>query len=299
MHSVVIDHLTHFNVAQILESGQVFTFDKVTDCSYILNVKQKLIKLTQQPQSSSVMLYNTTISELDEIWERYFDMKTDYHHIAHTLSEKDPYMAEAVAFGKGIRILRQDPWEMLISFILSQNKAIPHIKQCIYNLSEKYGTPIESISNEEKQYYTFPTPEQLSQATEEELRACKIGFRAPYIRDACRKVMNEEVNLNDLMILSTEEARQKLMTIKGVGPKIADCILLFAYSRSSVFPTDVWIKRIIEGFYFKGKDMKVEQIQKFAKEYYGNLAGYAQQYLFYYGRYHTLFKKSERTRKID
>lgn len=295
MHSVVIlDHLTHFNVTQILESGQVFTFDKIAEHSYILNVKQKLIKLTQQPESSSVILYNTNISELDEIWERYFDIKTDYNYIAHTLSKKDPYIAEAVAFGRGIRILRQDPWEMLISFILSQNKAIPHIKQCIYNLSEKYGKPIEPISNEEKHYYTFPTAEELIKATEEDLRACKVGFRASYIKDACQKIMYDEVNLNDLMILPTEEARQKLMTIKGVGPKIADCILLFAYGRSDVFPIDVWIKRVIEGFYFKGKEMKLEQLQKFAKDYFGDLAGYAQQYLFYYGRQNMLFKTIEK-----
>lgn len=289
---VVLDNLSHFNVTQILESGQVFAFDKIIEHSYILNAKQKLIKLTQQPESSSVILYNTNISEVDEIWEHYFDIQTDYSYIAHTLSEKDSYMARAVAFGKGIRILRQDPWEMLISFIISQNKAIPHIKQCIYNLSQKYGKPIEPICNEEKCYYTFPTAEELVQATEEDLRMCKVGFRAPYIMDACQKVANDDVNLNDLMIMPTDEARQKLMTIKGVGPKIADCILLFAYGRSSVFPIDVWIKRVIEGLYFEGREMKLEQIQTFAKEYFGDLAGYAQQYLFYYGRENALFKKN-------
>lgn len=289
---VMLDHLTHFNVAQILESGQVFTFDKLSDHSYLLNVKQKLIKLTQQPESSSAMLYNTTVSELDELWEHYFDLKTDYKQITDTLSKKDEYMAQAVLFGEGIRILRQDPWEMLISFILSQNKAIPHIKQCIYNLSKRYGKLIEpTIGEEEKCYYTFPTAYELVNATEEELRSCKIGFRAPYIIDACQKVVNEEVNLNDLIVLSTEEARSKLMTIKGVGPKIADCILLFAYSRSEVFPIDVWIKRVIEGLYFKGKEMKLDQIQSFAKDYFGDLAGYAQQYLFYYGRQNMLYKR--------
>lgn len=287
---VMLDHLNHFNITQILESGQVFRFEKISDYSYILNAKQKLIKITQKEEASSAIFYNTNISELDEIWFPYFDMDTDYECIARTLSQKDEYMQKAVAFGKGIRILRQDPWEMLISFIISQNKAIPHIKACITNISEKFGLPLEQINGMDKHYYSFPTPQELAKATEEELRACKVGFRAPYIMDACHKILSGEVILNDLLIMPTDEARATLMKIKGVGPKIADCILLFAYGKAEVFPTDVWIKRVMEGIYFEGKEVKPEEIQKFAKTYFGKLAGYAQQYLFYYGREHALFK---------
>ena len=287
---VMLDHLDHFNIKQILESGQVFRFEKISDHSYLLNAKQKLIKITQQPGCSSVVLYNMNISELDEVWGPYFDLETSYSYITRQLSQKDDFMAKAVHFGEGIRILKQDPWEMLISFIISQNKAIPHIKECIRNICEHFGFPINEADGEGRKYYTFPTPKELGRATEEELRACKLGFRAPYIIDACRKVLNGEVILNDLYIMDTNDARQKLMQIKGVGPKIADCILLFAYGKSGVFPTDVWIKRVIEGAYFDGKEVKPEEIQNFANSYFGSLAGYAQQYIFYYGRENALFK---------
>lgn len=288
-HIVMLDQLSHFDITQILESGQVFRFSKLSDHSYLLNARQKLIKITQQHHSSSAIFYNTSTSEVDQIWLPYFDISTDYEKIAHTLSEKDDFMREAIQFGKGIRILKQEPWEMLISFIISQNKAIPHIKQCISNISQRFGRPLEGI-DEEQSSYTFPTPRELVEATEEELRECKVGFRAPYIKDACNKVVSGEVVLNDLYTMPTEEARIELMKIKGVGPKIADCILLFAYGKSEVFPTDVWIKRVIEGVYFKGKNVPLKEIQEFASSYFGSLAGYAQQYMFYYGREHALFK---------
>lgn len=288
---VMLNHVSHFNIGQILESGQVFRFEKISEYSYLLNAKQKLIKITQLPDSSSVILYNTTASEVEEFWVDYFDINTDYENITKILAAKDEWMAKAVDFGKGVRILRQDPWEMLISFIISQNKSIPHIKICLKNISRRFGDPINGIGNMNNEYYSFPTPQQLFSATEEELRECKVGFRAPYIIDACKKVIGGDINLNDLYIMPIEEAKAKLMTIKGVGPKVADCILLFAYSRVELFPTDVWIKRVIEGMYFEGREMKVEEIQKFANEYFGDLAGYAQQYLFFYGRENSLFKK--------
>ncbi len=287
---IMLKNLDHFNISQILESGQVFRFQKITDSSYLLSAKQKLIKIVQQPESSTALIYNANLSEAWEVWKDYLDLETDYEGITTKLKQKDEYLSEAIDFGQGIRILKQDPWEMLISFILSQNKAIPHIKQCISNISERFGFPIDEYDAEGKTYYTFPTAKELSRATEEELRSCKVGFRAPYILDACRKILGGEVILNDLYALSAEEAKEKLMFIKGVGPKIADCILLFAYAKTEVFPTDVWIKRVVEGLYFKGREMRHQDIQQFAKEYFGNLAGYAQQYLFFYGREKQLFK---------
>ena len=287
---VMLDHLDHFNIKQILESGQVFRFEKITDNSYLLNAKQKVIKITQQPGCSSAILHNTNISEVDEIWSPYFDLDTSYAYIAKQLSAKDEFMAKAVQFGEGIRILKQDPWEMLISFIISQNKAIPHIKECIKNISKTFGTPTDETDGNGEAYYAFPTPSELVKASEDELRECKVGFRAPYIMDACRQVVEGHINLNDFYIMSTEEVKEKLMTIKGVGTKVADCILLFAYGKNGAFPTDVWIKRVMEGVYFEGKEVKPEEIQQFANEYFGPLAGYAQQYIFYYGRENALYK---------
>lgn len=290
---LMLDHVNNFDIGQILECGQIFRFEKISDQSYLLNAKQKLIKITQKPGSSSVMIYNTTTSEMAEIWNQYFDMDTDYNQIALTLAAKDEWMKKAVDYGKGIRILRQDPWEMLISFIVSQNKSIPHIKACLKNITSRYGTIIEASNQLEDKYYTFPSAEILVNVTEEQFRECKVGFRAPYIVDACSKIASGEIILNDLWMMEYEEAKSKLTSIKGVGPKIADCILLFAYSKMQVFPTDVWIKRVIEGMYFEGKDIKLQEIQAFAKNYFGDLAGYAQQYLFYYARENNLFKSKK------
>lgn len=291
-NAVILQDINHFNIRQIVESGQIFRTKPICDTGYLLVAKEKLMKVTQQEESTSIVIHNTSASEVDQIWYEYFDIDTDYKTITDELSAKDEYMTKAVKFGKGIRILKQDPWEMLISFILSQNKTIPQIKQCIENISEKFGTPLEDQDSQETIYYAFPTPEQLIKATEEDLRACKVGFRAPYIKDACQKVFNEEVALNDIYTFSTELAKQELLKIKGVGSKIADCVLLFSYARTEVFPTDVWIKRVIEGLYFKGQETKLSEIQNFAKEYFGDLAGYAQQYLFYYGRENALFKNN-------
>lgn len=287
-NAVVLKENNHFNIKQILESGQIFRFEEIGKMGYSLIAKQKVIKLIQQQESTSMMIHGTSMGEFEEIWRQYLDLDTDYKKIAETLAAKDPHMKAAIQFGEGIRILKQDPWEMLISFIISQNKAIPQIKQCINNIACKFGERIEEA--EDAIYYTFPTAKALAAATEEEIRECKVGFRAPYILDAARKVEDGSIDLNDLYTSSTEEAREVLMRIKGVGPKIADCILLFAYSKMEVFPTDVWIKRVVEGLYFKGEDIKLKELQTFAKEYFGDLAGYAQQYLFFYARENGLFK---------
>ena len=289
-NGVILQHTHHFDIKQILESGQVFRFEQISDAGYLLIAKQKCIKICQQQESTSFLIYHTNSSEFDEVWQDYFDLGTDYNDITTILSQKDEHMKKAIDFGKGIRILKQDPWEMLISFIISQNKSIPHIKQCISNVCTLFGQPIEESHQYDKKYYTFPTPFELRDATEDILRSCKVGFRAPYIMDACKKVLNEEINLSDLYNLSADEAKKELMKIRGVGPKIADCILLFAYSKGEVFPTDVWVKRVVEGLYFGGEEKKIEYIQSFAKEYFGELAGYAQQYLFFYGRENALFK---------
>lgn len=288
MKSVVsLENLNHFDIKQILESGQVFRYHQLSNRSYELRAKGKVIKITQQQDSTTALIEGPNLGEVEEIWSDYFDIGTDYEAITNTLSQKDPHIAKAIDFGKGIRILKQDPWEMIISFIISQNKQIPHIQQCIENVCESFGIPIE------EGVYAFPTPDQLSLATEEELRACKVGFRAPYIMDACQKICEGKVVIKDLYALPTLEAKQSLLQIKGIGEKVADCILLFGFSKTNFFPTDVWIKRVVEGLYFNGEEIGLQKVQDFAKQHFGELAGYAQQYLFFYGRELALFKKAK------
>lgn len=288
---VIIEGLKNFDLKQILECGQVFRYEKQSNNSYSLIAKNKRIRLTQDPESRTLRIYNSNRYEFDEVWKDYFDIETDYQHIINRISKDDPYMQKAIEYGSGIRILKQDTWEMIISFIISQNKAIPHIQQCINNLCQAFGKAI--IDQNGESYYAFPTVEELSEATEEQLRECKVGFRAPYIIDACQKVMNKTVVPEALPAMSTNEARENLMKIKGIGPKVAHCVLLFGLNKTDTFPTDVWIKRIMEEAYFSGDQTKHKDIITFASKKYGQYAGYAQQYLFYYGRQTELDKKAK------
>ena len=289
---VVLEELKNFDLKQTLECGQVFRYEKVSDASYVLIARNKRIRLTQKPESTTLMIHNTNISEYEEIWKDYLDIETDYSKIIDKISKDDPHMQKAIEYGQGIRILNQDPWEMIISFIISQNKAIPHIQQCIRNICEAFGEQL--IDKDNEIYYAFPTVEQLAKATDEQLRACKVGFRAPYIMDACQKVMDNTVTLGLLPAMSTQEAKETLIKIKGIGEKVAHCVLLFGLNKTDTFPTDVWIKRIMQEVYFDKKETKNKDIIDFANSKYGDYAGYAQQYLFYYGRQTELDKKRGR-----
>lgn len=277
-----------FNIQQILECGQCFRFHKMNEHDYIIIAYNKILRIRQI--DNKILLYCNK-DDYEKIWATYFDMKRDYSKIKEYLSEKDVHLKTAIKEKYGVRILKQDPWEVLISFIISQNKQIPHIKKIISDLSSKYGNLIGKIDNEE--YYSFPTIQQMSCVSEEELRELKVGFRAPYIIDAINKVNNGEIKLEELYFLEYDDAKKILMTIKGVGNKVADCVLLFGFGKYEVFPTDVWIKRIMEYYYFD-KNTRIEVIHEFAKKYFGNYAGFAQQYLFYYARDNKIGKEKSR-----
>jgi len=276
---VVLEPINSFDIEQILECGQCFRFHKIHNYTYTIVAKGRILTITQSKEG--IIYYPTSAKEFEKLWIPYFDLNKDYDIIKQYLAKKDIHLHNAIEFAPGIRILNQDPWECLISFIISQNKQIPHIKQVVENISKMFGKYIDTIDGND--YYAFPTVEELSVASEEDIRQCKAGFRAPYIIDACKKVRTKEVNLENLMTSSYDKAKEELLKIKGVGPKIADCVLLFSLGKKEAFPVDVWVKRVMEHFYFnKGSSMK--EIQNFAKEYFGDLAGISQQYLFYYAR---------------
>lgn len=277
MEYITID-VKDFCLEQILECGQCFRFYKLDEMEYIIIAKNKILRAKQEEKR---LILFCSEDEYHNIWKEYFDMERDYGKIKLILSQKDSYLKEAILEKHGVRLLKQEPWEMLISFIISQTKQIPHIKKLIEALSMSYGDYIGEYLG--IKYYSFPTPKQLSQATENDLRELKVGFRASYILDAVRFVQEGLIDLKEINYIPYEEARKRLMSIKGVGNKIADCVLLFAYSKYEVFPTDVWVKRVMEYYYFK-ENTKMDKIQDFAKNYFGKYAGFAQQYLFYYAR---------------
>lgn len=210
-------------------------------------------------------------------WKNYFAIDTNYLEIKDNLLKMDSSLTDCVNYGSGIRILKQDIWETIISFIISANNNIPRIKRIIETMCQLFG---EKIETEEEVFYAFPSPGALAKLKKEDLALLKVGYRDVYILDAAQKVFSGEVDIDKLPDMTDSEAKTELMKIKGVGGKVADCILLFALQRFSVFPTDVWIKRILADVY--GIDEK--NIMQFVSEKYKSLAGFAQQYLYYYYR---------------
>lgn len=271
-----------FSLSQTLECGQCFRYEKKSEHMYTVISGQRVITLSQS--GDSIIFYTENNEDLD-FWKTYFDGERDYGKIKATLTKNDTIIRDAIAFGSGIRILKQDFFEMLLSFIISQNNHIPRIRGIIARLSEAYGTPLGDT------HFAFPTPAQLADVTELDYRNLGCGFRARYLVDAVRKVLTEDYTIETLQQLETDALREKLMEICGVGVKVADCILLFALARTEVFPTDVWIKRVYSQLYHNNEELSPKAFATSAKERFGENAGFAQQYLFHYGRIGNLGKE--------
>lgn len=282
---VTVDGVNDFTLSQILECGQCFHFDKLDEEVYEVVAFGRAVKMEQTDKV--LRIYGSTMEDYEGIWKLYLDMDNDYGLIKQSVIKADGALKTAVDEKSGIRILNQDFFETLISFIVSQNKSIPQIKQCVKNISHRFGDEVIGYNGEA--FYVFPDVQRLHDATEEELRECKVGFRAPYIKNATEAVYSGAVTKEKLDELDIAQARELLMTIKGVGEKVANCVLLFGLGRREAFPVDVWMKRIMEQMYFDGKDTKKQDIEAFAVNKFGDLGGYAQQYLFDYART-TLFK---------
>ncbi|MCL2753276.1 MAG: N-glycosylase [Defluviitaleaceae bacterium] len=278
---MIIHNAVNFDIGQTLECGQCFRFEKTDDTnSYFLLAYGKKLNVSQNGDKVKFWYDDGKLDkkEFDTIWMQYFDFERDYADIQAKISSNDTIMQHAIAFAPGIRILQQDPWEMIISFIISANNRIPQIKQVIKNICKTYGGNIGG------EHYAFPTPQELAKATAEDLRALKTGFRDKYIVDATKRVLAGEMPVERNCKLPTNELRKTLMETKGIGEKVADCILLFGYGRWESFPIDVWVRRVMEQLYFNGESMPPAKIHAFAKERFGELAGFAQQYLFHYMR---------------
>jgi len=277
--SVILEGVSDFNPKHIFECGQCFRWHKQKDGSYTGVAKGKVINVARI--DDKIYLNNTNLEEFDTIWYNYFDLGTNYTEMKNILKNMDEYLDKATDFGWGIRILKQDGWEMLISFIISSNNRIPMIQKAIENLSRNYGKHIGNYDG--KDYYAFPTPEELNKASQEEIRACQTGFRDKYIKSTTESVVKNNENIPEYTSLSTDECIKELIKFNGVGPKVADCIALFGMTKIDTFPVDVWVKRVMQEFYVE-EDMSLPKIRKYAIDKFKNLSGYAQQYLFYYAR---------------
>ena len=280
MSDYKLKNVCDFDLAQTLECGQCFHFVKLDENDYVLTAKGRLLHVSQQ--ADTVTFYDTEEDEYVNVWKNYFDMDRDYSAVKKKLLENDNKLKDAIESMWGVRILNQEFFETLISFIISQNKQIPHIKKIVADISAKFGTYKGTYGGADM--YTFPTLEQLTNASEEDFKELKTGFRAPYIMDAIRRNMAGQFNEKELKNMDYDSCIKELMTIKGVGEKVANCVSLFGLGKKEAFPVDVWIKRIMETMYFDGEDTPKDKIAAFAKEQFGDLGGFAQQYLFYYGK---------------
>lgn len=278
-NTVILEGVADFNPKHIFECGQCFRWHKEADNSYTGVAKGRVINVSEK--DNKIYLDNINLKDFEEIWYNYFDLGTNYTDIKNTLKNMDEHLNKASEFGYGIRILKQDGWEMLISFIISSNNRIPMIQKAIENLSRNYGTYIGNYRG--KDYYAFPTPEELNKASQEEIRACQTGFRDKYIKSTTESVIKDNENISGYTSLSTDDCIKELKKFNGVGPKVADCIALFGMQKYDTFPVDVWVKRVMQEFYVS-EDMSLPKMRTYAIDKFGNLAGFAQQYLFYYAR---------------
>lgn len=278
----IIKNCKSFKVKDIFECGQCFRWNEEPDGSYtgifghnVLNVKEE----------KNIVITGICNGDIEDICKNYFDLDRNYEEIKETLSLIDDNMKESIKYGEGIRILNQDLWEMIISFIISANNNIPRIKGIIERMSAKYGQEIKFRGTS---YYTFPTIDELSQASVKDLKDLGLGFRDRYVYETTKKIKEGKINLENLKQESTNEVRKQLLTLTGVGPKVADCIMLFStLKRFDVFPVDVWVRRVMNDLYIHNEDetkVNKKQIQEIARDKFGALEGIAQQYLFYWKR---------------
>lgn len=290
-----------FDMEKVRTSGQCFRISRLDDGTYRAIARDKVLYLREvdsgradEPGGSALGAaagnsavdenaeahtdgkgagarweVSCTPEEWEAFWSLYFDLGRDYSAIRAACEGRNAFVDEAMGYGRGLRILKQDPWEMLITFIVSQRKNMPAIASAVEQLAQRFGSP---VATERGTVHAFPTPEQLAAASEDDLRACSLGYRAPYIAETTRQVLSGELDLAALADADDDALFEELQKARGVGAKVANCVCLFGYGRTSQVPIDVWIARAIQE--------ECEGVDPFAQ--FGDNAGIMQQYVFYY-----------------
>lgn len=266
----------NFDLDSTMLCGQAFRYYVLEDNSYDIILRDRVINVKKE--NEYLIIDSNNYENLEEIVVNYFDLNTDYEKICKYLIVKDNLLKDSIEFSKGLNILRQDPFEMIVSYIISANNSVRNITNSLNDIAFNYGKKV--IFNN-KEYYLFPRCEDLKDVTKEEFRLCKTGFRDKYLVDFIYKLNNKLIDLDIIFNMNTEEALEYLMNLKGIGTKVASCILLFAYYKFDVFPIDTWVKKIVKELYnIEGQ----ENIKNFAKDKYGMYCGIALQYMFNYSR---------------
>ncbi|MFB0522997.1 MAG: DNA-3-methyladenine glycosylase [Candidatus Bathyarchaeia archaeon] len=290
-----------FDLEHTLGCGQVFRWKKSDGWWYGI-VGKKVIKVRQIGEKLEFQIFPPDCST--DFIENYFRLDDDLLLIISKI-DKDQHIRKAIQHSPGLRIIRQEPWECLISYVCGTYKNIPAIKNMIHNLAKKFG---EKIRVDHHNFYTFPKPRDLAGASLEELKKCKLGYRTQYVLNTSRIIQKGEFDLEALRMMDFEKAKLELLQLPGVGQKVADCVLLFSLDKLEAFPVDVWIKRTILHSYskhfkksFTEKTLnkpsvaphEYMEISSFGREYFGEFAGYAQEYLFHYKRFRDSYGKKQ------
>lgn len=265
-----------FKLDDTITCGQIFRFFKQDDNSYDIILKDRVINVYMDEEYLCVSSNNE--NDLEKVVRLYFDLDNDYALMNNYLRKSDKKIIPAVDFSSGLMMIKQDPFETIMEYIISANNGVPQIANALNNIAKNYG---KKIVFNDKEYFLFPQYKDLKDVSVEEFRNCKVGFRDKYLKLMIDKLNNNEINLDEFYDLDTKEALNKLMENVGIGPKVASCILLFAYQKYDVFPIDTWVKKVMKNDYgIEGE----KNIRDFATKTYGKYSGIAIQYLFNYGR---------------
>lgn len=256
-----------FNPAQIQQSGQCFRMSQMDDTHFQVIAGDRFLEMEQNGQECT---FFCSMDEFETYWKEYFDLETDYSSYIEAVNPRDRYLLNAVCFGSGIRILRQDLWEMIVSFLISQQNNIVRIRRCIQNICEIYGE--EKTTPNGQKYFAFPTPEALAKLEDDDLKPCNLGYRSKYVVRAAKRVVSGEIDLDQIRQANYRKAKEGLLNFFGVGEKVADCICLFALHHLQAFPVDTHINQVLQAHYKRG----------FPNRRYRGFQGVMQQYIFYY-----------------
>lgn len=257
----------NFDIRQICDSGQCFRMEQQNADTYSVIASGRYLEIEQ---NSDAVIFSCGEEEFEAFWKRYFDLEQDYGVYIENVNPNDRYLVNAIEFGSGIRILRQDLWEMIVSFLISQQNNIVRIRRCIRNICEQYGEERKNFRG--MRYYTFPEPEALAFLTEDALKACNLGYRSKYVVRAARSIADGETDLAGVRKMKYKDAKAELLKLYGVGEKVADCICLFGLHHLEAFPVDTHILQALEKHYKRG----------FPKRRYKGYEGVMQQYVFYW-----------------
>lgn len=285
-----------FNLKATLECGQCFRWKKIEEQEYIGVVADRVLKIRQE--DNNIYVSSNQEKNLETVVKNYFDLEKDYKKIEKEIVKIDPYIKEAVFYSSGLRHLNQPFFECLLSYIISANNNIPRISKSVQAIAREYG---KKVKFEGEDYYLFPTVEELADVCVEKYRELGVGFRDRYLQATIQSIKNHEFNVDCVDKLSTEELRKELMKLKGIGRKVADCIMLFSCGREEVFPVDVWVEKVMTNLYFKNETETISKKRMFqyADIHFGRNAGIIQQHLFYYMREKSHIKDSKMQIKKD